>query len=210
MIIFGTRDVKSIKGKGEFHCPHCNGKQAYVLKQVKRFFSFLFMPIIPLGKKGEYVDCNNCRATFIPNVLSYDPSHDDHAFLSEYDKAMKHCLVLIMIADDKVDPHEMSIVLNIINKFSHNDINMTELEDYVRDVRRHPQPVGTYLKAVSTSLNNHGKEMIIKSALAVASSDGNINQSEIKVIKHMAITMDMSLTHLKDIFHETMTPTSSL
>jgi uncharacterized tellurite resistance protein B-like protein len=209
MIIFGTRGVKSTIEEGIFNCPQCEANKDYKLKKVFKFFTLLFMPLIPLGKKGEYVECSSCKGTFIPNVLNYQSDNSSDKVLAEYEKTMKHCMVLIMLADGQIDPNEMSTVLRIINKFGHNDLTLNELEEYVRQVERDQEDVSTYLIRVTPSLNDHGKEIIIKCALAVASSDGNIDKAEFAVIKKMSKTMEMSNSHFKSILHEMMTPTSS-
>ena len=209
MIIFGTRGVKSTIKQGAFHCPQCETERNYSLRKVTKFFTLLFVPLIPLGKKGEYVECQKCKGTFIPDVLYYKKDSQTDIFLAEYEKAMKHSMVLIMLADGQIDPNELSTVLRIINKFGHNDLTMDELQDYIRQVERDQEDVSTYLLRVTPSLNEHGKEVIIKSALAVASSDGHIDKSEFKVIQKMARSMDMSKAHFNGILHETMTPTSS-
>jgi len=209
MIIFGTRGVKSTISEGTFNCPQCESNKKYRLRKVTQFFTLYFIPLIPLGKKGEYVECMSCKGTFIPNVLKYQKDASADNFLSEYEKAMKHSMVLIMLADGVIDPNEMAIVLKIVNKFGHNDITMPELEQYVNKVQNEKEDISTYLKKVTPALNEHGKEVVIKCALSVAASDGNIDDSEIALIKQMGKTMEMSETHLKGILHEMMTPTES-
>jgi len=200
MIIFGTRGVKSTMEKGEFDCPQCEANRAYKHKKVTRFFTLYFIPIIPLGRLGDFVECQTCKGTFISKVLEYNESPGADAFLAEYEKAMKHSMVLMMLADGEIDENEMLVVQKIVNKFGHNDVTLDQLEAYVQQVQRNPQDVSTYLKGVAPSLNEHGKETIIKCALSVAAADGNIDDSEMLLVKEMAMTMEMSAFHLKSIF----------
>lgn len=206
MIIFGTRGVRFTMDQGSFNCPQCGPNRSYKHKKVTRFFTLYFIPVIPLGRIGEYVECQNCKGTFIPKVLEYQQNPGSDRFLSEYEKAIKHSMVLIMLADGEIDANEMVMVQKIINKFSHNDITMDELEAYVADVQRQPQNINTYLKGVTPSLNEHGKETVIKCALSVAASDGNIDDSEMKLIQEMAQTMEMSPIHLRGIIQEVLQP----
>jgi len=168
-------------------------------KKVTRFFTLYFIPLIPLGKAGEFVEYQDCRGTFIPKVLNYNKDSNSDAFLAEYEKAMKHSMVLIMLADGIIDENEMLMVQKIVNKFGHNDITLDELEVYVKQVQRNSESVSTYLKKVTPSLNEHGKEVVIKCALAVAASDGHVDKSEIALIQEMAEVMEMSRSHLKGI-----------
>ena len=69
LIIFGTRGVRSTVEEGQFYCPQCDGQQPYKLKKVTQFFTLYFIPLIPLGQKGRYVECQSCRNTYIERIL---------------------------------------------------------------------------------------------------------------------------------------------
>src|SRR5258708_6295186 len=73
MIIFGTRGVTWNGESGEFVCPGCGGTtQQYTRKTIRRFFTLYFIPLIPLDKLGEYIECQHCRNTYNEQVLSYN------------------------------------------------------------------------------------------------------------------------------------------
>lgn len=121
-------------------------------------------------------------------------------------------MVLMMLADGVIDEEEMLVVQKIINKFGHSDMTLDELEAFVEDVSQQKEPISTYLARVAPSLNEHGKEMVIKCALAVAAADGHIDESEKAMISEMATILEMSDAHLKGIFAsfaEEDTPTFS-
>ena len=202
MIIFGTTGIKSTVKEGKFLCPQCAVEKSYRHRKVNKFFTLYFIPLIPLGSAGEYVECRTCKGTFVPRVLDYKPDQGKNEFQSEYEKAMRHTMVLIMLADGEIDESEMETVHLIINKFGHNDMTRGELEAYVSNVQRRQEPVDTYLKKVTPYLNEHGKETVIKCALAVAAADGHIDKSEIAVIQNMAKAMEMSSSHVKGIISE--------
>ena len=188
--------------EGQFLCPQCATQRRYKYKKVTQFFTLYFIPLIPLNKLGEYVECQTCKGTFVPRVLDYKPENQQNEFQSVYEQAMRHSMVLMMLADGEIDAGEMDMVLKIINKFGHNDMTMAQLDSYVQEVQKNPEPISTYLKKVTPALNEHGKEIIIKCALAVASADGNIDESEIQLVNEMAKTMEMSAHHLKGILND--------
>lgn len=205
MIIFGTRGVKSTMKEGHFLCPQCADNRHYKHKKVTKFFTLYFIPLIPLGTAGDYVECQTCKGTFVSRVLDYKPNQSKNEFQSQYEKAMRHSMILMMLADGHIDDSEMEMVHTIINKFGHNDITTAELNKLVDEVEHNQEPVSKYLSKISPSLNEHGKEIIIKCGLAVASADGNIDDSEIKLIEEMARAMQMSSSHLSGII-QSMTP----
>ncbi|MEM6687156.1 MAG: TerB family tellurite resistance protein [Bacteroidota bacterium] len=205
MIIFGTRGVKSTIKSGNFHCPQCEQSKPFRHRKVTKFFTLYFIPLIPLGSAGEYVECGVCKGTFIPRVLDYNNASEDQ-FMAHYEKAIRHSMVLVMLADGEIDPNEKDQVLKIINKFGTNDLNMAQLDAYITQVQRENEDVTTYLKGVASSLNEHGKETVIKCALSVAAADGHIDDSELDLIAEMAQAMEMSKSHYKGILSEIFEP----
>jgi len=156
------------------------------------------MPIIPLGKRSEYIECRECKGTFVTGILENNNSGKGDS-LAIYETAIMHSMVLIMLADGKIDDKEKKQVHKIINKFTRNKLSLNQLDDYIRKVQTENEDVSTYLKKIGTTLNEHGKEIIIKCALSVSASDGEIDESELKVIDKMAKSMEMSSSHLKGI-----------
>lgn len=62
-IIFGTTSRASTIDSGRFFCPQCQSKQPYELKEVTRYGHLYFIPLLPLYKASEYVECEKCRGT---------------------------------------------------------------------------------------------------------------------------------------------------
>lgn len=201
MIVFGTRGVKSTIKSGDFGCPQCQTNKPFRHRKVTKFFTLYFIPLIPLGSAGEYVECGGCKGTFIPRVLDGNTSNKEE-FMAIYERAIRHTMVMIMLADGVIDENEKDQVLTIINKFGNNDLTMPQLEQYITKVQNENEGVTTYLKKIGPSLNAHGKETIIKCALSVAAADGNVDDSELVMITEMGQSMEMTPTHLKGVFSE--------
>ncbi len=204
MIIFGTRGVKSTKATGNFNCPQCETSRSYRHRKVTQFFTLYFIPLIPLGSKGEYVECNHCKGTFITRVLNSSSTPDKQAFMAMYEQAIRHVMVKIMLADGVIDPNEKVMVLSIINKYGHNDMTSEQLNNYIKDVEKEGSDISTYLKKVGPALNEHGKELLVKCALDVAYSDGHFDASERALILQMGDIMEMSSAHIKGIMAEAL------
>ena len=73
MIIFGTRTRHKKVDEGEFFCPRCQASRHYTRKQATNFFTLYFIPLIPLKKLGEYVECETCHMAFPVDVLTAPP-----------------------------------------------------------------------------------------------------------------------------------------
>ncbi|MGB3798457.1 MAG: tellurite resistance TerB family protein [Lewinella sp.] len=157
------------------------------------------VPLIPLSQLGQYIECAHCQSTFLPDVLVRAGDAEGPHTLSEYEKAVRHTMVLMMLADGEVDDNELDIVLDIVNRYGDHPMSRIDLEVYAEQVRRLPQPVGTYLRQVGPALNAHGKERLIRCAMAVASADGKIDRAEVEVIREMGRSLDLSIAELQAI-----------
>jgi hypothetical protein len=71
ILIFGFRVRGTNVGEGEFFCPHCGADRHYVMRALRRWFTFFFIPIFPSGKElGRQVVCSTCNTAFREDVLN--------------------------------------------------------------------------------------------------------------------------------------------
>jgi hypothetical protein len=69
IIIFGLRVVWSTIATGVFHCRKCGGDRNYRHRTGRRFFTLFFIPVIPMNKVGEHVQCDTCKTRYVTEVL---------------------------------------------------------------------------------------------------------------------------------------------
>lgn len=69
LIIYGTRSISSTAGSGQFACPRCCMARLYRHLHSRSYFTLYFIPLIPLWKNGEYVECQSCGGTYGVEVL---------------------------------------------------------------------------------------------------------------------------------------------
>src|SRR6185436_3160723 len=72
MIIYGYKNREVEQSSGSFYCSTCGVRRLYKHKKVVRYFTLFFIPLFPLGKLSEYVECQVCRRTYQyqPELLS--------------------------------------------------------------------------------------------------------------------------------------------
>ena len=69
LIIWGIRVFFRTTGQGLFHCPRCGGDRRYRRRAGRRFLTLFFIPVIPLTRAGEHVQCTTCRARYHVGAL---------------------------------------------------------------------------------------------------------------------------------------------
>ena len=68
-IIWGLRVIYRTLGNGVFFCRRCGGDREYRHRTGRRFITVFFIPLIPLTKTGEHVQCRTCKTRYVTEVL---------------------------------------------------------------------------------------------------------------------------------------------
>ncbi len=196
MIIFGTRGVTYNHEQGQFHCPSC-GPQSFRHKRVRRFFTLYFIPVIPLDLLGEYVECGACRGTYKPEVLQFDPGAGQAAFEAEFHHAMRDVMMLMMLADGHIDDSEVETIQAIYRQLADRELLATTVRNDAD--RLQGKSVHSVLEPLAGTLNESGKELVIKAAIMVAFADGEFAEEEKQLLGDIAGAIQMTPAHFKGV-----------
>ncbi|MBX3185875.1 MAG: TerB family tellurite resistance protein [Labilithrix sp.] len=202
LIIFGTRGVTTTAGSGEFHCPDCGAKRPFEHKRVRRFFTLYFIPLIPLDTIGEYVECLHCRSTYKPAVLELLPGPDEKQIEAEFHAAVRRVMVLMMLADGRIDDEEIETIRTIYGKIASTTITKEDIEREVAASQADGRGLRPYLSSVVGSLNDAGKEIVVKAAFFVAAADGDVSAEETNLLAELAAALEMSPAHFKGVIDQ--------
>ena len=69
LIIFGTKNIGKTISRGTFSCVRCNTERQYQLKENRKYFSLFFIPVIPLEKQGDTLECTFCKTVYFPETI---------------------------------------------------------------------------------------------------------------------------------------------
>ena len=70
MSLIGLRFYFRTTGHGALHCQRCGGDRQYRRCIGRRWFHILHIPLIPLDRVDEHVQCRSCRTRYRVEVLS--------------------------------------------------------------------------------------------------------------------------------------------
>lgn len=244
-IIFGTRGIRSTMQEGQFYCPQCDGQTRFKQKKVTQFFTLYFIPLIPLGNKGSYVECQSCRNTYIDRILETRPEIDitdlpetkeriespkpqissepiktqtlaeklaaeeksiasesqkiaaKVDILSEKQKVIKKLLIMMILADGKVEDSEIHMFHKVYRKTTGGAV--ADIYKEIEKVRRENKPPYQYLKQVAAYLNDEGKIDIIKASMMIAAADGDIDPTEISMVQNFGKALELKPAQVKAI-----------
>ncbi|MEM7697907.1 MAG: TerB family tellurite resistance protein, partial [Verrucomicrobiota bacterium] len=196
MIIFGTRGVTTTPEEGQFHCPQCNQQSAFKLKRVRRFFTLYFIPVIPLDKLGEYVECPACQVTYDPEILNYDPAQEQLHVEALFHVACKQVMIAMLLADGVVDDSEVTQLRDQFLSLTGTDVPEQELREEIAQIQAQGSSAAELVARMAPQLNDNGKEMVIRAAYAIAAADGNVDETESRYLLEVAQSLGMSEAHM--------------
>src|SRR5919202_3294107 len=82
LLVFGVRYLHALVSTGTFHCPVCGVDRGYRLRGTRAWIHVFFIPLVPLRRGAEFVECDVCRSRFEPAVLGVPTSEQLGELLS--------------------------------------------------------------------------------------------------------------------------------
>lgn len=180
MIIWGTRGFTSTLEEGSFHCPRCGPEKRFKLLAVNRWFTLYFIPIIPMGEAGRYLECKTCAGTFDPKARNHDPEAENARFRSQLGDAMLHAMVSMAMSDGSVDHRELEIISSVLTRLSGSVYEVEDVQAAITQSTK--KPLDKILKEISASLTDQGKAMVIHGLAMVAKADGALAEEELEIV----------------------------
>lgn len=131
-------------------------------------------------------------------VPSHDPFASEEVQPGSFWPVMLRALVLMMMADDVLDPREQKVLTEIYGQSGlHLDERRLKLE--IRAVEENKQDPVAYLNERSDSLSNDEKSQLIEAAFKVAYADDDFQDEERELLVRMAESLSISKDSLKEI-----------
>ena len=197
--IAGTKGETSTADTGTFYCPSCEQETAYHHEQVHEKVTVFFVPVASLRLLGEYIECQECFDTFKMEVLSIDEGEDDFDYESYLHLAIKRILVLMMLADGKIDDSEKIMIKDIMKDITDDELSDAEIQEDINLINEEPDNPESFLKTMFPHMNEQGRELVYKACYCVSISDGELDVSEEKLLKSVAKILQLSNAHIKGI-----------
>ena len=186
MIIWGFRVFFRTIGGGYFHCPRCGGDRHYRRRSGRYFFTLFFIPVIPLKKVGEDVQCTTCRTRFTPDVLRVATTAQMSAALPE---GMRAAGVTMLLSGDPLAASPRQRAIDAIRGAGAGSYGPDNLE---ADLRQ-PPPLGNgALAQVGTQLTQEAKEWFLAEVVRIGLADGPLTDRERQAAQAIAQYLGMT------------------
>ena len=194
LVIFGTRGRSHTVGTGQFYCPREGGDRNYEHKEARRWFTLFFIPLIPLDRLGDYVECTSCKSTYYTAVLEAPTGASIQDVMTQ---AIRYVAVALTLADGHVDPAERRVATEVVRQFASVEYGEADLTADLDSLN--PAGLVDHLEELGGILNQHGKEAVLEAAMRLAAADGSVDPAEIATIKRIGRAMTMTDAHVRGV-----------
>ncbi len=194
LVIFGTRGRSHTIGSGQFYCPREGGDRSYEHKEARRYFTLFFLPIIPLDRLGDYIECTSCKSTYYTNVLEAPTGATIQDVMTQ---AIRHVAVALTVADGHVDAAERRVATDVVRQFANVEYGEADFDDDLNNLN--PAHLVDNLEELGGILNDHGKEAVLSASMRLAASDGSIDPTEIAVVEQIGEALSMTPAHVRGV-----------
>lgn len=194
MLIFGWRSRAHTIGTGQFYCPREGGDRNYEHKEAKRWFTLFFIPLIPLNKLGDYVECTSCKSTYYTSVLQAPTGASIQDVMTH---AIRYVAVALTMADGHIDPEERRVATEVVRQFANVEYDEANFDTDLNELD--PDGLVDNLEELGSILNDHGKEAVLAAAMRLAASDGSIDSSEVELVEQIGEALSMTRAHVRGV-----------
>jgi len=201
LTIFGLRVLFRAIAQGTFYCRRCGGDREYRHRVGRRWFMLFFLPVIPLTRVGEHVQCGTCRTRYVTDVLSQPTNAQMQAALPV---GMRAAVSAMLRSGDPASPVSRQRAIETVIRSGVSgydeamlDADLTQPFDVIRPA----------LNQVGVQLTIQAREWYLAGVIRIAMADRPLTDNE----RHaaLAIGADLGMTQAQVIGVVAMTEQSA-
>jgi uncharacterized tellurite resistance protein B-like protein len=119
---------------------------------------------------------------------------------------MKRLMIHMVLADGRVDDRELRAVSDIYARLSGRALALGEVGAEAMRLSASDADPPSIAAELAPSLNDAGKEVVVRAVLLVAAADGRVSREEAELLAGIARSLEITEAHLRDIVSSTLTP----
>jgi zinc-ribbon family len=186
LIIGGWRVCYRTIGHGVFHCRRCGGDRRYRLRTGRRFFTLFFVPVIPLNKAGEHVQCLTCATRYHTGALALPTAEQMQAALPA---GMRAAASAMLRAGDPGSPPSRRRAIDAITGAGAQHYDDAALDG---DLARPPEHVAPALHQVGAQLAAQAREWFLAEVVRIGVADGPMSDTQRRAAQAVAGGLGMT------------------
>jgi hypothetical protein len=186
LILWGLRVIYRTLGRGVFFCRRCGGDREYRHRAGRRFVTVFFIPLIPLMKTGEHVQCLTCKTRYVTEVLRLPTTVQMQVALGAGMRAM---VAIILRAGDPANPLARCRAIDAVT--GTGEIGYGE-DALAEDLAEPADAARAKVSALGAQLQVEAREWWLAEAIRIAMADGPLTSAERAAAEYLAGALGMT------------------
>jgi hypothetical protein len=186
LLIWGLRVIYRTLGEGVFFCRRCGGDREYRHRAGRRFITVFFIPLIPLARTGEHVQCRTCKTRYVTEVLKLPTTVQMQLAVSA---GMRALVVAMLRVGDPANPLARRRAIDAVSGTGERGYDEAALD---ADLEEPPGTEIPRIAALGGQLQVEAKEWYLAEAIRIGLADGPLTGQERAAAGHLATALGMT------------------
>lgn len=201
LIVFGIRVFYRTLARGVFYCRRCGGDRQYRHRAGRRWFTLFFIPVIPLTKVGEHVQCATCRTRYVPDALNQPTTAQMQEALPV---GVRAAAAAMLRSGDPGSPAARQRAISVVSGAGARGYDDVRLD---ADLKQPADWVRGALQQVGSQLTMQAREWYLADVVRIGMADGALTDAERATAQ--AIGLDLGMTQAQVLGVVAMTEQSA-
>jgi tellurite resistance protein len=197
LLIFGLSVFFRTVGQGDFHCPNCGGDRHYRQRVARRWFTLFFVPVIPLNRVGEVIECATCRTRFNLDALRLPTAQQMAAALP---MAMRAAAAEVLTAGDPSGSAARARAVEAVRGYGLADYDDEML---AADLEQPTDGAAEVIAQAGAQLTTEAREWFLAQVVRIALAGGAIGNGERQALHTVAGRLGMTPAHAVGVISTT-------
>ena len=124
------------------------------------------------------------------------------AFESEYERAIRKSMAIMVLADGVIDESEVDAMTDIFNSITGKEASREEMLSEIEATKKEGLSIERYLESINGLVNSDGKELVVKALISIAYADGEFDETEQKTLFEALSALDITESHFERIMND--------
>lgn len=106
------------------------------------------------------------------------------------------------LADGNIDDSEIAQITQSFQAIAKREIDPNDIAAELEAARADTRSIKEYMTEVASTMNDTGKELVLRSAIAVIKVDGHVDHAEIAELKELIEALDIPKAYSNGVLAE--------
>jgi hypothetical protein len=186
LVIWGLRVIYRTIARGVFFCRKCGGDREYRRRTGRRYITLFFVPLIPLKKTGEHVQCIRCKTRYVTEVLRVPTAARMQQALPAGTRAL---VTAILLAGDPANTGARRRAIEAVTSAGARDYDDVALD---ADLSAPADSGRKAITALGDQLQVHAREWYLAEVIKIGMADGPLTGAERAAAESLAASLGLT------------------